>query len=155
MIRRADKRDTEGILRLLLQVNMVHHMGRPDIFKGPATKYSAEELEAIFANDETPVFVYVDDSGNILGHAFCIFKQEKEDSILTDIKTLYIDDICVDEGARGMHIGKSLYEYVEAFARENDCHNVTLNVWSLNPGALKFYESMGMVHQKIGMEKLL
>ena len=44
MIRRARQEDIPGILDLLVQVDMVHHRGRPDLFKGPATKYSAEEL---------------------------------------------------------------------------------------------------------------
>ena len=74
---------------------------------------------------------------------------------MTDIKTLYIDDICVDENARGKHIGKTLYEYVLSYAKENDYYNITLNVWTCNPGAMKFYESLGFLPQKIGMEMIL
>ena len=105
-VRRAEKRDIGKILELLVQVDMVHHKGRPDIFKGPATKYSRDQLEAIIANDNTPVFVCTDGNDIPLGHAFCIHKQITGDPVLTDIRTLYIDDICVDEGARGRHIGK-------------------------------------------------
>ena len=104
IVRRAENNDIPGILSLLVQVDMVHHLGRPDLFKGPATKYNAEELEAIIACDDTPVFVCVDDNGFVAGHAFCIAKQELNNSVLTDIKTLYVDDICVDEGNRGKHI---------------------------------------------------
>ncbi|MCR4566893.1 MAG: GNAT family N-acetyltransferase [Pseudobutyrivibrio sp.] len=153
-VRRAIIGDIPRILELLVQVDMVHHNGRPDIFKGPATKYNAKELEAIIADDSTPVFVF-EDGGVIKGHAFCIHKQVVDDSVLTDIKTLYIDDICVDEAFRGQKVGNALYDYVINYARECGCYNVTLNVWSCNPGAMKFYETMGMVPQKIGMEKLL
>ena len=155
MIRRATKDDIPGILKLLVQVDMVHHNGRPDIFKGPATKYNEEELKSILRDDKTPVFVCVDDGQNVLGHAFCIHKQEIGNSVLTEIKTLYIDDICVDENARGKHIGQSLYEYVKEFALKEGYYNLTLNVWSCNPGAKKFYEAMGMKEQKIGMEMIL
>ena len=154
-IRKANKGDTERILELLVQVDMVHHNGRPDIFKGPATKYNADELEIIFSNEETPVFVCTDDNDYILGHAFCVVKQFKDDSVLTDIRTLYVDDICVDEAARGKGVGRQLYEYVEEYAREEGFYNVTLNVWSCNPGAVKFYETMGLMPQKIGMEKIV
>jgi ribosomal protein S18 acetylase RimI-like enzyme len=154
-IRRAIKNDIPGILNLLVQVDMVHHNGRPDIFRGPATKYNAEELKEILKNDSTPVFVCVNEKEDVLGHAFCIHKQILNDSVLTDIKTLYIDDICVDENARGMHIGTSLYEAVLSYAKENNFYNITLNVWSCNPGALSFYEKLGLVPQKIGMEKVL
>ena len=153
-IRRACEKDTDDILKLLVQVDMVHHEGRPDIFKGPATKYTAEELSAMYADDSRPIFVYELD-GHVAGYAFCIFKHLPNDNVLTDIKTLYIDDLCVDEKLRGKHIGKSLYEYVLGFARESGCYNVTLNVWSCNPSAMKFYERCGLVPQKVCMEKIL
>ena len=154
-VRRAEKRDIGKILELLVQVDMVHHKGRPDIFKGPATKYSRDQLEAIIANDNTPVFVCTDGNDIPLGHAFCIHKQITGDPVLTDIRTLYIDDICVDEGARGRHIGKALYEHIVCYGREHGFYNITLNVWTCNPSALSFYEAMGLVPQKICMEKIL
>ena len=134
---------------------MVHHKGRPDLFKFGAKKYFDEELIQILEDEKKPVFVAVDENDYVLGYAFCIFQQHKDNAILTDIKTLYIDDLCVDERKRGRHIGKTLYNAVLAFAKEHDCYNVTLNVWSLNENAVKFYQSCGMVPQKVGMETLL
>ncbi len=72
-----------------------------------------------------------------------------------DVKTLYIDDICVDENCRGMHVGNAIYEHILQFAKDSGCYNVTLNVWELNPGARAFYEKMGLVPQKTTMEKIL
>ena len=154
-VRKAEQKDIPRILDLLVQVDMVHHNGRPDIFKGPATNYSAKELRSIIQNKETPLFVCVDEKDMPLGHAFCIHKQVIGDSVLTDIKTLYIDDICVDSSVRGKHIGKTLYDHVLSYAKEHGFYNVTLNVWTCNTSAIKFYEAMGLAPQKIGMEKIL
>lgn len=154
-VRRASEKDIPKILELLVQVDMVHHLGRPDIFKGPATKYNDAQLKEIIKNDLTPVFVCVDENDVPFGHAFCIHRRIIGDPVLTDIKTLYIDDICVDSDARGRHAGKTLYEAVVAYAREKNFYNVTLNVWTCNDSAMKFYEAMGLVPQKIGMEKIL
>lgn len=154
-IRRAKFEDMDGINNLLMQVCLVHHKGRPDIFKYGAKKYTDEELKAIITDDLRPIFVGVDENGTVLGYAFCIFQQHINNNILTDIKTLYIDDLCVDENLRGQHIGKQLYEAVLDFARKSGCYNVTLNVWSLNEGAMKFYEACGLKPQKIGMETIL
>ena len=145
----------EGINNLLNQVLMVHHKGRPDLFKANCKKYTDEELADIISDDLKPIFVAVDENNYVMGYAFCIFQQHINDNILTDIRTLYIDDLCVDENIRGKHIGKSLYTYVVDFARKNGCYNVTLNVWSLNEGAMKFYEKCGLVPQKVGMEVIL
>lgn len=154
-IRRARECDMKDINRLLVQVNMVHHQGRPDLFRAGKKKYTDEQLRELIHDDSRPIFVAVDDQERVLGYAFCIFQQHLDDNILTDILTLYIDDLCVDEAVRGQHIGKSLYEAVLAFARESGCYNVTLNVWALNEGALKFYEKCGLKPQKVGMETIL
>ena len=157
-IRRATPADMPGINKLLHQVLMVHHNGRPDLFKPNAKKYTDGELAQIIGDDKTPIFVAVEENaptGEILGYAFCIFQQHIGNNILTDVKTLYIDDLCVDENKRGLHIGKQLYEYVLVFAKQQECYNVTLNVWSCNESAMRFYEKCGLLPQKIGMEKIL
>lgn len=154
-VRRAAEKDIPKILDLLTQVDMVHHNGRPDIFKGPATKYNADELTHLLRDEKTPVFVCTDEHDIPLGHAFCVHQQITGSAVLTDIRTLYIDDICVDSAARGQHVGTTLYQSVIAYAKEQGFYNVTLNVWSCNPTALKFYEAMGLVPQKTGMELIL
>lgn len=154
-IRRARKHDLDGINRLLLQVLIVHHNGRPDLFKGNTRKYTDAQLLKMIEDDEKPIFVAADEKDCVMGYAFCMFVQHMNDNILTDIRTLYIDDLCVDETIRGQHIGKALYEHVLAFAKESGCYNVTLNVWSLNDSAMRFYEKCGLKPQKIGMEKIL
>ncbi len=155
MIRRAEMKDIPRIMDLLLQVGMVHHIGRPDLFQGNATKYTEAELANIIRDDATPVFVWLDESDTLQGYAFCIFQQHVGSHILTDIRTLYIDDLCVDEQHRGQHVGQALYQHVLAFARQEGCYNVTLNVWSCNESAMRFYEYCGLKPQKIGMETIL
>ena len=153
-VRRAEARDIPAVLNLLVQVNMVHHNGRPDLFNGPTTKYTAEELKDIFSNDETPVFVCADKSGRVLGHGFCVM-QHAGGRLMTEHDTLYIDDICVDENARGLGVGRALYDHILNYAREKSCYNVTLNVWTCNPGAMAFYEKLGLTPYKVGMEVIL
>ncbi len=109
-IRRAKEQDMEGINNLLMQVCLVHHKGRPDLFKYGAKKYTDDQLRAIIHDSQRPIFTAVDENETVLGYAFCIFQQHIDDNILTDIKTLYIDDLCVDENLRGQHIGRRLYE---------------------------------------------
>ncbi len=150
MIRQAAIEDIPRIIDLLHQVNMVHHHLRPDLFKPNTTKYSADDLVQLLHNASKPIFVY--DSGTVQGYAFCQITETTGDRLLQDGKTLYIDDICVDESARGKHVGKALFEHVRNYARSIGCHNITLNVWEGNEAALRFYQTMGMQPQKTGME---
>ena len=153
MTRKARKEDIKRIIELLHQVNMVHHVIRPDLFKPHTTKYNEQELETMLNDDSKPIFVF--DDGMVLGYAFCQITEIRGNQLLEDIKTLYIDDICVDEKARGKHVGKALYEHVRDYAQSISCNNITLNVWEGNEPALRFYRSMGMQVQKTTMEIIL
>ena len=153
-IRRAKHCDLPALHRLLRQVLEVHHKGRPDLFRGGTEKYTDEELRELLGDETRPIFVAVQD-GNVCGYAFCMFRRFPEDNILTDVKTLYIDDLCVDENVRGQGIGRALYEFVCSFAKEQGCYNLTLNVWACNENALRFYEACGLKPKKIGMETIL
>ena len=154
-IRRAESRDLPHLNRLLCQVLNVHNAGRPDIFRLGNKKYNDEELCAILACDTTPIFVAVDDEEKVLGYAFCIYEETKNNPSLMDRKTVYIDDLCVDESTRGTGVGRALYDFVLAFAKSEGCYNLTLNVWACNEGAIRFYEKLGLRPQKIGMETIL
>lgn len=153
-IRLAEKRDIPKLLSLLSQVLTVHANGRPDIFKYNVTKYNDTELEAIIADSTRPIFV-AESEDNVLGYAFCMLQCPMTNSVLNPIKTLYIDDLCVDENCRGEKIGTKLFQRVKMFAREKGCYNITLNVWSFNESAMKFYESLGMKPQREYKELIL
>ena len=154
MIRLATKRDIDSVIRLLLQVHKIHSAIRPDIFISGSKKYTAEQLEQIFANALTPVFVY-EDNNNIMGYAFCIIQEVKNNNSLKDNKTLYIDDLCVDADKRNKGIGKQLYDYVLNYAKNIGCYNLTLNVWEGNDNAKRFYLNLGLKPQKTTLEKIL
>ena len=154
-IRRAEEKDIREIMRLLVQVNDVHAEGRPDIFVRGLTKYDEEGLGVIISDPATPVFVAEEEDGDIAGYCFCIVEDHSGYANLKPIKTLYIDDLCIDGKKRGKHIGQRIFEYVKAYATKEGFHNLTLNVWTCNPGAKAFYEAMGMSEMKTVMESVL
>lgn len=153
-IRRAEEKDMDALEKLLKQVLTVHHTIRPDLFKPNAQKYTRPELMELIRDDARPIFVAVE-MGEVLGYCFTVFEQHIGSNILTDVKSLYIDDLCVDENARGKGVGTALYGYACDFAKASGCYNVTLNVWAGNDDAMRFYESKGLKPQKVGMEHIL
>lgn len=154
-IRRADSRDIDKTMKLLGEVLELHAALRPDIFISGTTKYTRGELQAIFDNDQTPVFAAIDGSGEMVGYAFCVMKRQPFSTNMHDFSTLYIDDLCVDENCRGQHVGTLLFEHVKQYAKEQGCHDVTLNVWEGNDNARRFYEKMGMFVKETQMEIIL
>lgn len=152
-IRKATGADMPALHRLLKQVNRIHHDGRPDLFK-LGEKYTDDELAAILRDENKPIFV-AESGGEVKGYAFCVCQNTPETTLLHAMRTLYIDDLCVDESCRGQHIGRALFEHVKAFAKENGFYNVTLNVWALNESAQRFYEHCGLRPQRTTMEVIL
>ena len=153
-IRFAEARDIPGMIALLQQVGEVHHRIRPDIFRAGAQKYDEAALEALLQDPQRPIFAALEGE-QLLGYCFCILEEVKDNPVLQDVKSLYIDDLCVDETIRGKHVGSRLYDHVCAYARQIGCSSVTLNVWCGNDSAMGFYESRGMKPRKIYMETTL
>jgi len=149
-IRKATNADIPRIMELLHQVNMVHQQLRPDLFKPHTTKYDEKELADMMKTETQPIFVY--DEGRVSGYAFCQIHEVRDDRLLHDRKTLYIDDLCVDESARGKHIGRQLFDHVREYAAAIGCQAITLNVWEGNDAAMRFYRNIGMQVQKTCME---
>lgn len=154
IIRKATKEDISSIILLLHEVNDVHAMGRPDLFKFGSTKYNKEDLEVILEADETKVYLACEEE-KVLGHVFFAIEETEESESRVGHKTLYIDDICVKEDARGQRVGEALYKEVKRLAKELVCDRITLHVWECNPGARVFYEKMGMKEMYRAMEEVL
>lgn len=153
-IRKAKTMDISSIKKLLYEVHQVHYNVRPDLFKAGCRKYNDDEVLAFIHSKDTPIFVAVLED-EVVGYAFCIPKQIYNHPSMVDIRTLYIDDFCIEESVRGKQIGKRLYEYVLQYAKDQGFYNVTLNVWADNVDAVNFYKKIGMQIQKIGMEVIL
>lgn len=153
-IRLANENDTKTIMKLLHEVLEVHAALRPDLFISGTTKYTEDELKTIIADSENrPIFV-ADEGGEVLGYAFCVIIRSNGTNNSPACKTLYIDDLCVDENTRGKHVASSLYSYVKNYAKEIGCYNLTLNVWEGND-ARKFYDKMGLNVRCTTMEAIL
>ena len=153
-IRLTTKEEIPGMIDLLQQVGEVHHQIRPDLFRAGAQKYSEDDLEELLKDLNRPIFGAIED-GKLLGYCFCIIEEVKDNTVLCDTKSLYIDDLCVDESCRGRGIATKLYDHVCRYAKSIGCRSVTLNVWCGNDNAMKFYENRGMKPRKIYMEASL
>ena len=153
-IRFAETRDIPGMIELLMQVGEVHHRIRPDLFRAGAQKYDEADLAQLLTDKTRPIFIAAED-GRVLGYCFCILQVTENNPVLMDDRTLYIDDLCVDENCRGKHVGKTLYDRTVAYAREIGCRTVTLNVWCGNDSAMRFYEKQGLKPRNIHMETIL
>ena len=154
-IRKASTKDIPRIKELLQQVLEIHANIRPDIFIPGTTKYTEKELEDILIDENRPIYVATSGEDTCIGYAFCILKNQPFSINMVPFKSLFIDDLCVDQNVRGQHIGEKLIEYVKEEAKKMGCYEVTLNVWAGNTSAEKFYEKMGFQTKERQLEYIL
>lgn len=154
-IRKALEKDISRLKDLLSEVLELHAQIRPDIFIHGTTKYTDDEIKRIISNPLTPVFVACNNNDYVLGYVFCVIKSQPFSTNMKDFKSLFIDDLCVDKTAQGMHIGRKLFNYALDYASKEGCYDVTLNVWEGNENAKAFYKKMGMFVKETQMEIIL
>lgn len=151
-IRTAEVGDYAKIAEMLEYMCRLHAEGRPDIFAAGAAKYDCGKLSAICADPDTPVYV-ADEGGRLCGYCMCRFLMRGDKSEVTrPYFSLWVDDLCVLPECRRMGVASALMEHVRACAAERGCHNIELNVWDFNSGAVDFYEDFGFSVQRRIME---
>ena len=154
LIRRAEIDDIPHILRLLRQVCNVHQDIRPEIFRRDGVKYTETNLKELLLDENRPVWCAVEGE-TFLGYCFCQWAEYRGSTVMTDRRELYIDDLCVDEDCRGRGVATALYRHVVEWAKAAGAAFITLNVWTGNDSAMRFYEKMGMKPRKITMDMTL
>ena len=150
-IRKAEVKDIPSLILLLKEVLAVHAEIRPDIFSS-TTKYNEADIKEILKNDKKPIYVAVNDEDKVLGYLFLELKDNKEASNQKFRTTLYIDDICVAKEHRREGIGEALFNFAKELAISLKCDDITLNVWSGNEAALKFYTKHGFKERNAILE---
>lgn len=151
IIRFACENDIPQILRLLRQVELVHHDIRPDLFRDGGEKYDADALKDILQDPNCPILAAMEEDV-MLGYLFCEIQEIRDNPVLLDRKEMYIDDLCVDSELRGKGVAKALFDRAKEYAAERKCDAITLNVWEGNERARHFYEKCGLTPRKTYME---
>ena len=71
------------------------------------------------AQKQTPIFVYENADGQILGHLFVTIKEVSDNPVLHPIKSLFIEDLCVDQATRGQRLVISFINSLSAMPRKS------------------------------------
>ena len=151
-IRKAQAKDISRLLDLLSDVLEIHAKLRPDLFVSGTTKYSKEDLQEMFKDENKPIYVATIND-YVIGYAMCQIRVPSNN--MYPVKVFHLDDLCVDAKYRRQGIGEALYKKVVEAAKENDCYQITLNAWPGNEAALKFYEKMGLKTRSIFLEQIV
>ena len=145
-IRIANDNDIDSnFLKLYIEGFKMHYENRKDIFIAKTDEELKKELINVLKNPEKIVLV-VEIENVIIGYVE--FKYSTKAT-----KCIFIDQIFIDNDYKRKGYGRILIEEVIKFAKGNNCKRIELNCWSFNEDALKFYQKIGFMQQRIIFEK--
>lgn len=150
-IRKACKKDIPEIITLLNQVELVHYQIRPDLFKNGGSKYDEETLDDLLITPNIVIYVALEEE-KVIGHLFAEVEVTKDDPVMQDHISVYIDDLCVDKNHQRKKVATQLFEKLKQFALSFGCEFITLNVWENNDAAKTLYEHLGFIPRKTVLE---
>lgn len=152
LVRAAKLSDYQDVERLWLQQNAYHarlepaHMNTVDVYQ------EREEFEGIVA-DPAREIALVDRGGQILAAALLVERHYLGGGVALPKSVAFVQEICVEEGARRRGLGRLLMGYIERWARKRRLGSIELNVWAKNSEALAFYYSLGFVELRYELTK--
>ena len=151
MVRLGTIKDIEQTNIIRKQVNDLHVLGEPTVFKG----FSKELEEHIknFVNDKTRSFLVYEENNKILAYAMIEFVVKPETSYRYEQKYLEVQELGTLEGFKGKGYGKLVMQKVEEIAKQNNFNQIQLNMWTFNDKVLKFYEKIGFENYRKYLRK--
>ena len=145
-IREAKISDIDNnLLTLYVEGFNMHYQKRKDIFVNKSNEELRNNLTEMINNPDELIFV-IDDDKEIIGYVALQFKNKVT-------KSIWIDEIVIDNNYRNKGYGKMLVDKVYAYAKKNKCKRVELNCWCFNSNAIDFYDKLGFSKQRIVYEK--
>ena len=102
--------------------------------------YTESLLERLKLDRESGELFVAELGGKLVGFVSCFLNEDKLETVPEEI---LIEDLVVDQTARGKGVGKALIKAVQTYALEHGITRVVVSVLYQNISALNFYESTG------------
>ena len=141
-LRMAQETDLEQVNVLRKQVNDIHVVGKPEVFKPGFCDELRDYIYEIFA-DPMKAIVVAELDGQICGFAVLNHIIRPENPFMYVRDYLDIDEFCVDEAIRRRGVAAAMIEFIKNYAKEQGFSRLELNMWEFNRDALAFYEAAG------------
>ena len=153
-VRLAEEKDLSRVNELRKQVNDLHVMGKPEVFKAGFSRDLQDYIQVIRKDPEQEIVVAEKD-GTICAFAVIHHISRPENPFMYERDFLDIDEFCVDEKYRRQGAGSALVRFIRDFAKEKGFHRIELNMWEFNQDALAFYEAAGFTTFRRYMEMFI
>lgn len=154
MIRQAQEKDFEALVRLFIIENKHHASLTPDVVRETDDVFTVQELKDILSDDNQSLLVAEIDgtvSGVLLGHVVHVSSKRWVQSRCY----AYVEEIVVAPSARRKGLARALLDTFESWSQNKGATCVELHVWSGNVEAISFYTRTGFRNKQHLLTKVL
>ena len=137
-IRFAEREDLNQVNILRKEVNDIHVVGKPTIFKKGFSKELQDYVYEVFEDPLKKIIVYEIDN-SICSFAILNDITKQENPYMYERDYLDIDELCVDEEFRRKGIATEIMYFTKEYAKKEVIKRIVLNMWEFNESALDFY----------------
>ena len=141
-VRFAEEKDLEAVNVLRREVNDLHVVGKPEVFKPGFCDELRDYLYTIHADPQQKIVV-AEVNGRVRGFAVLHHINRPENPFMFERDFLDIDEFGVEEGFRRQGIASAMIRFIQDYVKEKGYSRLELNMWEFNRGALAFYEAAG------------
>ena len=141
-----ESKDADTLARLNKSVHDMHVKFYPKYYK----KYDYESIRGSISKmlNELNYKAYIDYCGNkAVGYVLIFLRNYKENPFCFPYKSVFIDQISVEEEYQNRKIGTLLMDKVNEFAAREEAVSVELMFWDKMSHAKKFYEKLGFEYK--------
>lgn len=150
-VRYAERGELERVNELRKEVSELHASGRPDIFRPGFGGDLRDRVYRAFEDEGSDVIV-ADCGGTVCGFAIVQRIDKPESAYMCARRICHIEEFGVDSEFRRRGVGSALIGFCRSEAARMGFGRISLDVWSFNESAMKFYESLGFRTSRSFME---
>jgi len=135
-VRKARKQDSKEILRLIIELAKFEKLAPP------SKKAQQSLIDDAFSKNPPFRIILAFDGEKAVGYAFYFFTY----STFLAKRTLYLEDIYINDRYRGCGAGKILMNGLIEIAKKKKCGRLEWIVLDWNKNAIDFYDRLGAKH---------
>lgn len=149
MLELAKYSDREAVNNMAREVHAMHVAWRPDIYEMVDTLYPEDRFQE--AIKQRQLYVAKIDS-IVVGYVLVKIRDYAWPGVVRR-KVMLVDELCVEEMARGQGVGTEMMADVRALAKAFGCTDLQLGVYPQNDAAVAFYQKCGFTIRSIDMQR--
>jgi diamine N-acetyltransferase len=155
ILRSATLADYDGMCALLGEVDALHRLNVPWMFREPSAEPRTKEFFGQLHHSKDAAVSIADAAGHLVGIAIALLKTPPDSPLFITQTWGLLDSIAVSSSWRRRGVGTALLRHAERWVQGRGGKWLELGVYDFNDDALSFYRALGYAPVSTKLRKAL